>query len=91
MKLYECMRLDNNHVQRYAECPACGETHWFMTSKLGLKIDAYNIKWKAKKDEMRRKHYKDLLQPTKDGKDNPEFIKAYGKIPYVDKRKQRSS
>ena len=88
MKLYEVctfkkVNLNPEWVTRVFYCRACRSTHpYSVVGKTGLgKIDAYNPKWGAKKDEMRRKHYKDLIQPTKDGKPNPEFKKAYGKYP----------
>lgn len=76
-----CRTLDNDTVQRLSTCPDCGEVHWYNTNQIGLRVDAYNIKWKQTKDDMRQRHRKDLLQPMKDGKPNEEFIKTYGK-PY---------
>lgn len=89
MKFHEllkpCRNMDNprQNVVRVGECPDCGEVHPFVTEQSFLKkIDAYTLGWKAKKDEMRQKHYKDLIQPVKDGRPNPEFKKAYGKYPH---------
>ena len=77
-------KLNPELVTRSYYCQTCSKVHSYsVEGKYGLgKIDAYNLKWKAQKDEMRRKHYKDLIQPTRDGKLNPEFTKAYGKNPF---------
>mgnify|MGYP001613389001 CR=1 FL=1 len=87
----ECEELNNEYVQRLSECRECGKVHWHMTGAIGLKVDAYTPQWKAKKDDMRHRHQKDMLQPLKDGKPNEEFIKTYGKLPFKNKAKNANN
>lgn len=80
--------LDKEYVTRVYWCNDCNKLHEYsVVGKMFMgKIDAYNIKYKAIKDDMRRRHYKDLLQPIVDGKPNGEYIKAYGKLPFDTKK-----
>lgn len=80
--IIDCHKIDKDCVQVYGVCHECGQVHWYTGRKALGKIDAYSINWKAKKDSMRQRHYKDLIQPRVHGKDNPDFVKAYGKLPY---------
>ncbi|KKR00127.1 MAG: hypothetical protein UT24_C0016G0016 [Candidatus Woesebacteria bacterium GW2011_GWB1_39_12] len=81
---FEERPLNREWVTRSYYCAKCSKVHAYsVVGKTGLgKVDAYTLGWKQKKDEMRRKHYKDLIQPNKDGRPNPEFKKAYGKYPH---------
>ena len=76
--------LNREYVTRSYYCRACKVIHEYsVIGKVGIKVDAYTLQWKAKKDDMRNRHHKDMLQPLKDGKPNKEFIKTYGKLPFT--------
>ena len=75
----KCKQLDKTRVQHYGRCPDCGLRHWHSTRMALGKIDAYNLKWKMRKDEMRTKHHDDLLQPIDSkGRKDERFYKLYG-------------